>query len=215
VTSSTYRMAATPDSSKAALDPRNDRFWRFDPRRLDAEEVRDAMLAAAGVLNLQTGGPSVFPPLPKEVLATSSRPDEAWGHSPPDQQNRRSAYVHSKRSLLEPLLAAFDQADTDSSCPVRFATVQPTQALILFNGEFANRTAAAFAARLAAAASDRRAQLALGLRLVTCREPAAADLDRLLQLDADLQEDHGRTPAESLQRCCLVLLNCNEFLFLD
>ncbi len=215
VTSATYRMSSAAEPRALAVDPQNDALWRFDRRRLTAEEVRDSVLAVAGVLNVALTGPSVYPPMPPEVLQTASRPDEAWGESPPEQAARRSLYVHVKRSLQQPLLAAFDRADTDASCPVRFATVQPTQALTLLNGDFAQRHASAFAARLEREAGDLRARLQLGLELTTQRPARAADVERLLALAADLQRDHGRTEQQALQRCCLVLLNTSEFLFLD
>lgn len=215
VTSATYRMASDDRPDARTVDPRNDLYWRFDRRRLTAEEVRDSILAMTGQLQLELGGPSVFPPIPAEVLATASKPEEAWGTSTPDQAARRSLYVHVKRSLQEPLLAVFDRADTDASCPVRFATVQPTQALTMLNGDFAQQQALAFAQRLAAAAPDRTARLALGLALVTQRLPRPADLARLERLALDLQREFGRSETEALQRCCLVLLNGNEFLFLD
>jgi hypothetical protein len=215
VTSATYKMASMPVPAAAAKDPQNDLFWRFDRRRLGAEELRDSLLAMAGVLETGLGGPSVFPPLPAQVLATASRPDEAWGQATAAEAARRSLYVHSKRSLQEPLLAAFDQADTDNSCPARFATVQATQALILWNGDFAHQQAERFAARLQAEAPDLPAQLERGLLLTTQRPPRAADRDRLLALAADLQRNHGKTQAQALQRCCLVLLNGNEFAYLD
>ncbi|MBL8735511.1 MAG: DUF1553 domain-containing protein [Planctomycetes bacterium] len=215
VTSATYRMASDDRPDARAADPRNDLYWRFDRRRLTAEEVRDSILATTGALQLELGGPSVFPPIPAEVLATASKPEEAWGTATPEQAARRSLYVHVKRSLQEPLLAVFDRADTDASCPVRFATVQPTQALTMLNGDFAQAKAQAFAQRLAAAAADRTARLALGLALVTQRPPRPADLVRLERLADDLQREFGRSELEALQRCCLVLLNGNEFLFLD
>ena len=215
VSSATYRMASTAEPNALASDAQNDAFWRFDRRRLTAEEVRDSLLVTAGDVNLAIGGPSVFPPLPEQVLATASRPDDAWGSSTAEEAVRRSLYVHVKRSLAEPLLAGFDRADTDSSCPVRFATVQPTQALTMLNGDFAHVQASKLAARLQREASGLRAQLAHGLELVTQRPARAADIDRLAQLAAELQRDHGRDEAQALQRCCLVLLNCNEFLFLD
>ncbi len=213
--SSTYRMACVVDPTSAAIDPQNDHYWRFDRRRLEAEEVRDAMLQAAGTIDLRLGGPSVYPPLPAAVLATASRPDEAWGTSSPADAARRSLYVHQKRSLLEPLLAAFDLADTDSSCPVRFATVQPTQALMLLNGEFAQATAATLARRLATEAATPRAQLERGLWLTTQRPPSDLAIAQLLQLYERLQTEHGRDAATALQRCCLLLLNQNEFVYLD
>ncbi|MCR9246604.1 MAG: DUF1549 domain-containing protein [bacterium] len=215
VTSATYRMASTPNPAAFAVDPRNDRFWRFDRRRLTAEEIRDSFLMMSGELNPELGGPWVYPPLPAEVLATASRPGSAWGRSKPDQAARRSLYVHSKRSLQEPLLAAFDKADTDNSCPVRFATVQATQALVLLNGDFAQERAARFARRLAATERPLREQLAAGLRHVTQRPAREGDVGRLLALHRDLVRDHGRTVEMAMQRCCLVLLNCNEMIYID
>jgi hypothetical protein len=215
VNSSTYRMASMPVPAAAEVDPQNDLFWRLDRRRLTAEEVRDSMLAVSGDLNLQLGGPSIYPLMPAEVLATASRPEDAWGQSTPEQAARRSIYVHSKRSLLEPLLASFDQADTDTSCPVRFATVQATQALTMLNGAFAQEQAEHLAARLRAGAADLSAQLELGLALVTQRPARAVDRDRLLGLASELQREFGKSADEALQRCCLVLLNSNEFLYLD
>jgi Protein of unknown function (DUF1553) len=215
VLSNTYRMASDAEPQALARDPLNDLFWRFDRRRLTAEEVRDSVLACSGELNLELDGPSVFPPMPAEVLATASNPGAAWGRSTPEQAARRSLYVHVKRSLPEPLLSSFDRADTDASCPVRFATIQPTQALTLLNGDFAHAQADRFAVRLEREAGALRERLARGLELVTQRPARAADLDRLLTLAADLQREHGRSEAESLRRCCLLLLNCNEFLFLD
>ena len=131
------------------------------------------------------------------------------------QAARRSLYVHVKRSLLEPLLSGFDMADTDSSCPVRYATVQPTQALMLLNGDFAHQTARQFAERLQRESSDVRARVERGLWLALQRPPVESDVERLCALAADLQRDFGKTEAEALQRVCLLLLNCNEFLYLD
>jgi len=215
VTSATYRMASLPASANAARDPQNDLFWRVDRRRLTAEQVRDSMLASSGQLNLALGGPPVYPPLPAMVLATASRPDEAWGRSTKEQAARRSLYVHQKRSLQEPLLAVFDQADTDNSCPVRFATVQATQALTLMNGDFSQSQAAAMAVRLQREHATLSAQIEAGLRLVTQQPARLADRERLVALAHELQSDHGKSAADALQRCCLVLLNCNEFLYID
>ncbi|MBK8096335.1 MAG: DUF1553 domain-containing protein [Planctomycetes bacterium] len=214
LSSKAWQMASSPVPAAAAIDPRNDRFWRFDRRRMTAEELRDAILQVDGSLSLQLGGPSVFPPLPAEVLATSSRPEDAWGHSTPEQAARRSLYVHVKRSLQEPVLAVFDQADTDNSCPVRFATVQPTQALILMNGDFAQARARAFAERLLREAPDLPARIRLGLRLCWQREATAEEVARYETLVTGLRE-FGRDEAAALQRCCLIWINTNEFAFVD
>ncbi|MEC8253469.1 MAG: DUF1553 domain-containing protein [Planctomycetota bacterium] len=215
VRSSTYRMSSQADPKGLAEDPLNDAMWRFDRRRLTAEEIRDSILAANGTLNLERGGPSVYPKLPQAVLDTASRPGAAWGRSSPEQAARRSIYVHVKRSLPEPLMAAFDRADTDASCPVRFVTVQPTQALSMVNGDFANMQAELFAQRLRREARDMRSRMRRGLELISQRPARDADVARLMQLAAELQSDFGRSEEQALQRCCLVLLNCNEFVFLD
>ena len=123
--------------------------------------------------------------------------------------------MHVKRSLLEPLLSGFDMADTDSSCPVRYATVQPTQALMLLNGDFSHRTADQFARRLETERQGLRAQVERGLWLATCRAPREDEIQRLCSLADELRTAHGKSEHEALQRVCLLLLNCNEFLYLD
>jgi len=215
VSSATYRMASMPVPAAYRIDPRNDLFWRFDRRRLTAEEIRDTILGCSGELNTEIGGPWIYPPMPADVLATASRPGSAWGRSPPRQAARRSLYIHIKRSLQEPLLATFDQADTDSSCPVRFATVQASQALVLMNSEFTQDQAKKFAARLEREAKTLAERIELGLELVTQRPARPADRDRLIALHRDLVRDHGKTAAVALERCCVVLLNCNEMIYVD
>ncbi|HZP82023.1 MAG TPA: PSD1 and planctomycete cytochrome C domain-containing protein, partial [Chthonomonadaceae bacterium] len=106
--SSTYRMASQANPRALAKDPANDLLWRFDMRRLEAEEVRDSILAVNGSLNLKMGGPSIYPVMPEAVLAGQSMPGAGWGQSPPEEQRRRSVYIHVKRSLITPILASFD-----------------------------------------------------------------------------------------------------------
>ncbi len=216
VHSSAYRMSSAATEQGLARDPVNDLFWRFDPRRLSAEELRDSVLAVNGTLNLELGGPGVYPPMPEEVLATSSRPDEAWGESSPEDAARRSAFIHVKRSLLHPLLVSFDLADTDSSCPVRFVTTQPTQALTLLNSDFSQSEAARFADRLERERpGDRRAQVARALELVRQRDPSPPMIERQLRFIRELEEQEGLTPRKALETFCLVAINLNEFIHLD
>src|SRR4029079_17331784 len=118
--SNAYQMSSRADAKALKVDPANDLFWRFNMRRLTAEEVRDGVLAVSGQLNLKMGGPSIYPEIPREVLAGQSVPGQGWGKSPPEEAARRSVYVHIKRSLLVPILSQHDQADTESSCPVRY-----------------------------------------------------------------------------------------------
>ncbi len=216
VGSSAYRMASTAQELALERDPTNDLFWRFDLQRLGAEAVRDSALAVSGELNLELHGPSVFVPIPEEVLATSSRPHEVWGASPPDQAARRSIYIKVKRSLIEPVLARFDLADTDSSCAARFTTTQPGQALAMLNGAFFHERARAFAERLEReAGADRAAEVRRALRLVLAREPATTEIDAEVRFLEGLERDFGLSPLAALERFCLVTLNRSEFLYLD
>ena len=216
MTSSAYRMSSRYDEAALAKDPNNDLFWHFDPRRLTAEEIRDSILAVNGTLNLKMAGPSIYTEVPKEVLATSSQPHNAWGTSPPEERTRRSVYVFIKRSLLEPVLNTFDQADTDNTCPVRFSTTVPTQSLTMLNSAFMQNNAAALAARLRKEAGKEPAEQArLALRLALCRKASEDEVQRGLELMKDLQSQHAMTPEKALDAYCLMVLNLNEFVYLD
>ena len=213
--SRTYRMASTPNAANHAADPRNDSFWRHDMRRLTAEEVRDSILAVNETLNPAVGGPSVFPPLPRKVLETSSRPDEAWGTSPPEEHTRRSVYIHLKRSLLEPLLADFDLADTDASCPVRFTTTQPTQALTMLNSEFVNEQALVLAESAREVRGCAESRVSEILERVTSRPATVEEVVQAMAFMDILQSEQGLCPERALDRFALLALNLNEFIFLD
>ena len=106
-------------------------------------------------------------------------------------------------------------ADTDASCPERFSTVQPTQALTLLNSDFAQSQAKELATRLEGEAEGLRSRIERGLWLVTCRQPSVTEVDRLVRFCEELQRDHGRTERVALERVALILLNCNEFIYLD
>jgi hypothetical protein len=214
--SSTYRMSSRGSVAELAVDPANRWFWRFPMRRLTAEEVRDSILAVAGTLNLKAGGPPVYPPIPREVLAGQSVPGKGWPASSPAESARRSVYVHVKRSLLVPILATHDAADTDSSCPVRYTTTVPTQALGLLNSSFTNEQAARFAGRLRREVpGDLPGQVRHALRLTTSREPSAPDVHDDVRLVETLCS-RGRLDLESaLTQYCLLTLNTNAFLYLD
>ena len=179
VLSNAYRMSSRATPTELASDPDNRWFWRFPMRRLSAEEVRDSMLAVSGTLNPKAGGPSICPPMSREVLAGQSVPGSGWATSPPDEAARRSVYVHVKRSLPLPILATHDAPDTDASCPVRYTTTIPAQALGLLNGDFANGQAARFAERLREEfPGDLAAQVRRAIRLTTGVDPVAAEVAR-------------------------------------
>ncbi len=216
MTSSTYRMSSQSHSDYIQQDANNDLFWRFNIRRLAAEEIRDTVLWNTGKLNLKMGGPSVFPELPQEVLATASRPGSVWGKSPPDEANRRSVYVKIKRSLLVPILNQFDQANTDSTCPVRFSTTVPTQSLTMLNGKFINDQAQAFANKMQSEGGETvEERVKFGLRLVLCREPVATEIQHALTFIQELQQKDALSSEVALTRFALLALNLNEFIFVD
>jgi hypothetical protein len=209
-------MSSKVNPKALAADAANDLFWRFDMRRLSAEEIRDSILAVSGNLNLKMFGPGVYPEIPKEVLAGQSVPGRGWGKSTPEEQARRSIYIHVKRSLLYPILESFDLAEADRSTPVRFSTTQPTQALGMINGDFLNKQATIFAARLQReAGADVAAQVRHALRLATARVPTDADVRRGVDLIQNLQTQDGASADAALHAFCLVVLNLNEFVYLD
>jgi hypothetical protein len=216
LTSSAYRMSSKANAKALAADPANTLFWRFNMRRLTSEELRDSMLAVSGRLNLKMGGPGIYPPIPKAVLAGQARPGAGWKTSPPDEAARRSIYVFIKRSLLVPVLAQFDQADTDASCPVRFTTTVPTQALGLLNDEFSNEQARLFAQRLHKEAPDSlQAQVIRAIRLATGRIPGPDEVRKDVAFVERLQQHNQLSEQEALRFYCLLVLNTNEFIYLD
>jgi mono/diheme cytochrome c family protein len=224
--SETYRAASAGDEAAAARDPLNDAFWRFDPRRLSAEELRDSIHVASGAFNPKMFGPGVFPDIPAEVKAGQSKPGDGWGTSPPEEQARRSVYIHVKRSLLTPLLADLDLADTDTPCPVRFTTTQPTQALGMMNGSFLQAQAKAFAVRARREAlatpeqpgpadADTAKIVRRALEIALVRAATDAEVARGVALVDRLEDVDGVSPSRALELYCLMVLNTNEFAYLD
>lgn len=214
--SSTYQMSAAAEPKALAKDPENDLMWRFDMRRLQAEEVRDAILAANGSLNAKMGGPSFYPDMPAEVLAGQSQPGAGWGKSSLEEQARRSVYIFVKRSLAVPLIANFDGPETDFTCQARFATTQPTQALGMLNSKWTNDQSRVFAAFLRMKAGPKvEDQVRLCLQRTLQRVPTPAEVTRGVKLIDTLQKDEHLTADAALASYCLVALNLNEFIYLD
>jgi hypothetical protein len=214
--SNAYRMSSRSSEAGLARDPGNQWFWRFPMRRLSAEEVRDSMLVVSGSLNPQAEGPSICPPIPREVLQGQSIPGKGWDVSPPDQAARRSVYIHVKRSLAVPILEVHDAPDTDASCPVRYTTTVPSQALGLLNGEFANEQAERFARRLEQERpSDRPGQIRRAICLTTGLEPSADELSRDIAWLESLESQEHLGSHEAMVQYCLLCLNTNAFLYLD
>jgi hypothetical protein len=211
--SATWQQSSVASAQSLALDAEGVWYSRQMLRRLDAEEVRDGMLHTAGILNNKMGGPSFFSPMPPRVLATASTPETTWGRSSESETLRRSLYIKVKRSLLPPMLVAFDLADSDLTCPARFKTTQPSQALALLNGSFAHTHARAFAARLEREApNNRSAQIRLGIFLTTCRQPSEEEVKEDLHFIESLTRTLEGDSQRAMALYALTLWNTNAFL---
>jgi Protein of unknown function (DUF1553)/Protein of unknown function (DUF1549) len=223
--SSAYQMSCTPNAAAAKLDPDNTLLWRQRQRRLEAEVVRDSVLAVSGQLNPHMGGPSIYPNLPQAVLDGQSRPGDGWGKSDERQTARRSIYIFVKRSLAVPELDLLDMPDTTSSCDRRAVSTTGPQALTFMNGAFMQRQARRLAERLQRESGvDSQAQVQRAFTLALCRQPRAPEVQAAVQfLDRQkkqIEEDgkrlkgnHGDAAMQALEAFCLVLLNTNEFVY--
>jgi hypothetical protein len=216
VLSNAYRRSSEPVQESLAKDPGNETYWRFGPRRLSAEEVHDTIWAVAGDLNLQMCGPSMFPELEPEVLAGQSRPGDGWQHSPLNQQARRAIYAKVKRSLRVPLLANYDAAEPDFSCPARFNTTTPAQALGMINSQFVHRAARRLAERVVADVGDRpEARVRAILERTLRRSIQDAEVQRGVAFVRQLQGEQSLSAEQALEMFALVALNLNELVYLD
>lgn len=215
--SNAYKMSSDYNSAANAVDPENDLFWRFNLRRLTAEEIRDSILDVTGDLNREKMfGPSIFPTMPPEVLAGQSRPGEGWKNSSEEDKRRRSVYVHVKRSLALPILSTHDSADTDNTCPVRFITTQPTQALGMLNSKFTNDQAKRFAAMIESQQLKTKEQKVIAiLERVTQRKPNKMEIERGIGVINAWQAKDGVDESQALEYFCLLALNLNEFVYVD
>lgn len=133
VTSSTYRQAAESRPELRELDPNNRLLATHNPRRLEAEFVRDNALAIAGLLNRDTGGPSVHPYQPAGYYANLQFPDRDYYASKDERQYRRGLYAHWQRTFLQPMLANFDAPSREECTAIRTVSNTPQQALTLLN----------------------------------------------------------------------------------
>ena len=150
VLSSTYRQSSlSPNEARASeADPENRLLWKFNRRRLEAEELRDAMLAVSGKLNLKPGGESIMIPVEQELVDSLYKPDQ-WQVAPdPDDHYRRSIYLVAKRNLRLPFMEVFDQPALLTACGGRESSTHAPQALELLNGRTSNELAEVFAKRL-------------------------------------------------------------------
>ncbi|HEV3197796.1 MAG TPA: DUF1549 and DUF1553 domain-containing protein [Bryobacteraceae bacterium] len=209
VTSAAYRQSSADDDAKSKVDPQNRLYWRMNRKRMDAEMIRDATLAAAGTLNLKMGGRPVRIPIEPEVydlIFTEYERDGLWPVDPDKRvQNRRGIYLYNKRSVRLPMLSAFDQPDDITSCPVRPVSTHALQALSLFNSSFMQEVSQSFAARLETSCGrNRGCQIETAWGLALSRPPRPAER----RLAKAFFQSGG-----SLPNFCLALFNRNEFIY--
>ncbi|MDA1276248.1 MAG: DUF1553 domain-containing protein [Verrucomicrobia bacterium] len=200
VCSSAYRQASMFNSKAAGVDADNHWLWRFSPGRLDAEAVRDSMLALGGRLNEALGGPSFRPFDTKSFNATFYFPTD----KPGPECDRRTIYRMNVNSGKDPLLDAFDAPDPSIKTPNRNATTTPLQSLGLMNSPFVLRQAGWFAERMR---TDARGQMPRAIKLAyrnaLGRFPTAEEFERA----AALSQEAG------FETLCWALFNATEFVY--
>ncbi|MGO9914980.1 MAG: DUF1553 domain-containing protein [Isosphaeraceae bacterium] len=204
VCSAVYRQSSGSNAAFEAIDADNRYLWRQNRRQLDAEAVRDGVLAVSGTLDQRMGGPGF------ELFHFKDDHSPVYDHSDPDkvdnlQVRRRSVYRFVVRSVPNPFMEALDCADPNLNTPVRSQTLTALQALALWNDLFIVRQSQEFARKLEAAPTEPRARVAAAYRRALGRAPSAGELDRL----AGYAVRHG------LAHACLLLWNTNEFIFID
>ncbi|TYC54450.1 DUF1553 domain-containing protein [Zoogloea oleivorans] len=177
--SSVYRQSSDPRDDVARLDPKNELLAVYPRKRLEAEEIRDALLYASGQLTDVVGGPSVFPPIAKVLEGGQADFDgnRAWSVSKDKADwNRRSVYIFSRRSLPYPLLQNFDPANPSQAHHKRDVTTTPLQALTLFNSDIVVNWSQALAGRIInEAGKDESAQFNRLYQILFSREPSKAE----------------------------------------
>jgi hypothetical protein len=206
-----------------AVDPDNRWLWRMPPRRLDAEVLRDSMLAVSGTLNLEPYGPSFKPWIPPEANLARNLKGEKYPTDAKDDSStrRRSVYMFHKRLLPYPLLQAFDRPDLLVSCTRRQNTTVAPQALAMLNDRFVRSCAGSFAERLQQeVGDDPQAMVQRSFLLALARPPqepeAEAAVQFILSRSAARQQRGDAEPLrEAVTDYCQTLLCLNEFLYTD
>jgi mono/diheme cytochrome c family protein len=198
--SNTYRQSARYNATFAGKDAEDRLLWRFPPRRLEGEAVRDAMLCVSGQLNPRRGGPS-FRPFTEFV---DNSHFYTLVDTPDPEFNRRTVYRINVNSAKSPLLEALDCPDPSTKTPRRAVTTTPLQALELMNSSFVQRQAAGLATRLSREAGPSLPdRVALAYRLAFSRSPTAMETTRAISFAQE----------QGLENLCWTLFNASEFLY--
>jgi len=214
--SRTYQLASSGLAQTAAKDPSNTYLSRFSRHRLEAEEIRDSMLAVAGNLDVSMGGGHPFP-APAQWDFTQHRPFTAVYDT-----NKRSVYLMTPRIRKHPLFAVFDGPDPNASTPQRSVSTTPLQALFLLNDPFVHEQARKFTARLIGACSDDHKRMELAFTLALGRPPGAEEIKAGDAFLSALREKLKGTKAPADQHDGMVwesyarvVFGLNEFVYVD
>src|SRR6059058_3244921 len=181
VSSATYRQEVNASN---ATGTDHDLYSRYPRQRLSGEAIRDAMLAAAGLLTSERGGPGVMPPLPEELLGTLLKGQ--WFASKREADHyKRSIYVFARRNLRYPIFEAFDRPDGNATCPIRSRSTTAPQSLLLFNSEFSLLAARHLAGRVLTQDTNPRQQIQRLYETALARQPSTAEVSTLESFLAD------------------------------
>jgi hypothetical protein len=223
--STAYRQSSRQSdaSARAAqVDPGNHLLWRMRLRRLDAEAIRDSMLAISGRLNATIGGPPVLIESRKDGMVVIDDKKLAS----PTARYMRSVYLLSRRAYNLSLLSVFDQPLVAQVCPQRDASAVPLQSLTMLNDAFVNEQAEQLAARVARAGQgppgSTRRLVEAAFRLALARSPTAAEAKVCAELLERQTAIYRATPMtapeaerKALVQLCHTLLNTSEFLYAE
>lgn len=225
VTSATYRQSSNVRKDLLTKDPENTLLARQSRVRLPAEQVRDSALEASGLLNDAIGGPSVKPPQPAGVAELGYAGSVKWVESKGADKYRRGLYVHYQRTTPHPMLANFDEPDSNTACSRRRRSNSPLQALNLLNDPVFYEAAEALAVRtLREGGADFDHRLDYAYTLVLGRKPSSSERDRLakyleqkkanplLEPSLLLPDGIDRREAAAWVGLSRVLLNLDEFI---
>ena len=210
--SSAYRQSSISPMETAALqkDSEDALLWKFNHRRLEAEEIRDAMLAVSARLNLKAGGPSFLVPIDPELVLMLKRPQYWVPTRDKSEYDRRTIYMIYKRNLRLPFVEVFDAPDTLLSCARREQSTHAPQALELLNGQTSNQLAAVFAERLLQERATPEERIDYAWRLAAGRAPTAAEKALALKFFAGAPDDPVR-----VKEFALAVFNLNAFLYVN
>ncbi|MEW6303694.1 MAG: PSD1 and planctomycete cytochrome C domain-containing protein [Verrucomicrobiota bacterium] len=203
VTSAAYRQSSNLRKELLETDPNNRLLASQNPRRLEAEFVRDNALAIAGLINLDYGGPSAKPYQPGGYYESLQFPDRDYIADKDERQYRRGLYMHWQRTFLHPMLANFDAPSREDCTGLRNISNTPQQALTLLNDPSFVEAARVFAQSLLAASRSDDQRLELAFQRALARSPKSAEKQSLKRLLAQ-QLDHYRRDAEETKKAVRV-----------